>query len=196
MRRRYVESVEVVEHDASAPAAFADTLREAVLTGAAFYGTTGRPITLRIDVDRVHFENALRALTIGDDNQAEARCRRVRSANRSAIGVFRSVSDADVSGQLAASIAIGVIGAFDSDRYRRHCRRHRQRGVSGISIALARRRRCAPTWLPKHSGRRSAMPGRELLLRRDGVRRANIVRQTLRYNEMRWLDKAEALVGE
>src|SRR5688572_23813008 len=69
----YVESVEVVAHDASAPAAFADTLREAVLTGAAFYGTTGRPITLRIDVDRVHFKNALRALTIGDDNQADAR---------------------------------------------------------------------------------------------------------------------------
>ena len=69
----YIESVEVVGHDTSAPAAFAGTLREAVLAGAAFYGTIGRPITLRIDVDKVHFKNALRALTIGDDNQAEAR---------------------------------------------------------------------------------------------------------------------------
>src|SRR5215213_1525121 len=36
----YVESVEVVEHDTSAPEAFADSLRESVLAGAAFYGTT------------------------------------------------------------------------------------------------------------------------------------------------------------
>jgi len=51
----YVESVQVIEHDASAPAAFADSLREAVVAGAAFYGATGRPIALRIDLDKVHF---------------------------------------------------------------------------------------------------------------------------------------------
>jgi hypothetical protein len=109
----YVESVEVVEHDTSAPEAFADSLREAVLAGAAFYGTTGRPITLRIDVDKVHFKNALRALTIGDDNQAEARVAVFDRPTGQQLAMFTVYADADTSGQLAGSIALGVIGAFD-----------------------------------------------------------------------------------
>ena len=109
----YIESVEVVEHDTSAPEAFAGTLREAVLTGAAFYGTTGRPITLKIDVDRVHFKNALRALTIGDDNQAKARVAVFDRPTGAQLASFEVSANGDVSGQLAAAIGIGVAGAFD-----------------------------------------------------------------------------------
>lgn len=109
----YIESVEVVEHDTSAPEAFAGTLREAVLEGAAFYGTTGRPITLRIDVDKVHFKNALRALTIGDDNLAEARVAVFDRPTGAQLASFEVSANGDVSGQLAASIGIGVAGAFD-----------------------------------------------------------------------------------
>jgi hypothetical protein len=120
----YVESVEVVEHDTSAPAAFAGTLREEVLAGAAFYGTTGRPITLKIDVDRVHFKNALKALTIGDDNQAKARVAVVDRPTGQQLASFVVSADADTSGQLAGSIALGVAGAFDPT------------GIADIAVAI------------------------------------------------------------
>jgi hypothetical protein len=109
----YVDSVEVVEHDTSAPEAFAGTLREAVLAGAVFYGTMGRPITLKIDVDRVHFKNALKALTIGDDNQTKARVAVVDRPTGQQLASFVVSADGDLSGQLAAEIGIGVAGAFD-----------------------------------------------------------------------------------
>jgi hypothetical protein len=109
----YIGSVEVVEHDSSAPAVFAGTLREAVLTGAAFYGTIGRPITLRIDLDKVHFKNALRALTIGDDNQAEGRVAVFDPSTGQQLASFAVRADAEMSGDLASFIAISVIGAFD-----------------------------------------------------------------------------------
>ena len=109
----YVESVEVLEHDNTAPVAFANALREAVLTGATFYGTTGRPITLRVDVDKVHFKNALRALTIGDDNQADARVAVFDRPTGQQIASFEVSANADESGQLATSIAIGIIGTLD-----------------------------------------------------------------------------------
>lgn len=109
----YIESVEIVEHDTSAPAGFADTLRETVLKGAASYGATGRPITLRVDVDEVHFKNALKALTTGDDNQAKARIAVFDRPTGQQLASFVVYANADVSGQLATSIAIGVIGAFD-----------------------------------------------------------------------------------
>jgi hypothetical protein len=104
-------TVEVLEHGTTAPAAFADGLREAVLTGATFYGTIGRPITLRVVVDKVHFKNALRALTIGDDNQADARVAVFDRPTGQQIASFSA--NADESGQLATSIAIGIIGTLD-----------------------------------------------------------------------------------
>ena len=109
----YVESVEVIEHDTSAPPAFAGTLREAVLVGAAFYGTTGRPITLKIDVDKVHFKNALKALTIGDDNQTEAHVAVFDRPTGNQLATFAVQANADTSGQFAGSIALGVIEVFD-----------------------------------------------------------------------------------
>jgi hypothetical protein len=109
----YIGSVEVVEHDTSAPAAFTGTLREAVLTGAAFYGTTGRPITLRIELDRVHFKNALRALTIGDDNEVKGRVAVLDPSTGQQLASFAIHADAEMSGDLAAFIAISVIGALD-----------------------------------------------------------------------------------
>jgi hypothetical protein len=61
----------------------------------------------------VHFKNALRALTVGDDNQAEARVAVLDRPTGAQLASFEVSTNADVSGQLAASIAIGVIGAFD-----------------------------------------------------------------------------------
>ena len=76
-------------------------------------GTTGRPITLKIDVDRVHFKNALRALTIGDDNQAKARVAVFDRPTGAQLASFDVSANADASGDLAVSIGIGVAGAFD-----------------------------------------------------------------------------------
>jgi hypothetical protein len=111
----YVASVEVLEHDMSAPAAFADTLRDEVLAGAAFYGATGRPVVVRIDLDRVHFKNALRALTIGDDNQAKGRIAVLDSATGQQLASFALDVDAETAplSDTGTFIAIGVIGAFD-----------------------------------------------------------------------------------
>jgi hypothetical protein len=109
----YVQSVQVIEHDASAPAAFADSLREAVIAGAAFYGATGRPIALRIDLDKVHFKNALRALTIGDDNQAVGRVAVLDPLTGQQLGSFGVDVNAEASGLSVSFFAIAVVGAFD-----------------------------------------------------------------------------------
>jgi hypothetical protein len=109
----YVNSVEVIEHDSSAPADFASAFREVVLKGAVFYGTSGRPISLRIDLDKVHFKNALRALTIGDDNQTTGRIAVLDPSTGQQLASFMVQADAEMSGDLAAFIAISVIGALD-----------------------------------------------------------------------------------
>ena len=63
----HVTKVEIIQHDPAA-ATFADTLREAVLRQAALYGDAGRPITLRIEITRLHFKNVVQNLIIGDNN--------------------------------------------------------------------------------------------------------------------------------
>ena len=66
----YVAAVEVVQSDGAIPDGFADALRTVVLDEAAFYGTSGRALTMRIDLRRVHFKNVVQALIIGDNNDA------------------------------------------------------------------------------------------------------------------------------
>ena len=108
----YVASVEVNQHDASAPPAFAAALREAVMSEAALYGNTGRPVALKIDLDRVHFKNALQALTIGDDNQAEGRVA-VVDPSAGQLMTFAVQVNAEESGLSGVDIGMAVIGAFD-----------------------------------------------------------------------------------
>jgi hypothetical protein len=109
----YVASVEVIQHDASAPPAFADSLREAVLANAAFYGSAGRPLALRIDLDRVHFKNALQAMIIGDNNQTAGRVAVIDSTAGTQLGAFNVQVDAEQRGVNGGSLAMGVIGALD-----------------------------------------------------------------------------------
>jgi hypothetical protein len=113
----YVASVEVIAHDNSIPPAFADALREAVLNEAAFYGQAGRPMTLKIDLDRVHFKNALQALIIGDDNEAKGRVTVLDTAAQTQMGAFEVQVDAERSGMSGGSIAMAVVGAVDPTGY-------------------------------------------------------------------------------
>jgi hypothetical protein len=109
----YISSVEVIEHDTSAPPAFADALRDAVLATAVFYGNTGRAITLRIDVDRVHFKNTLQAMFIGDNNLASGRVAVLDPATATQLGAFPVQVDAERPGGGTGSFALDVIGVFD-----------------------------------------------------------------------------------
>jgi hypothetical protein len=113
----YVAMVEVIGHDDSIPPAFADSLREAILSEAAFYGTAGRPMRLRVDLDKVHFKNALMALTIGDDNQAKGRVTVLDATAQTQMGAFVVQVDAERSGISGGSIAMMVVGAVDPTGY-------------------------------------------------------------------------------
>jgi hypothetical protein len=108
----YVALVEVVQHDKGAPAAFAETLRQAVVRDAVFYGVTGRPIALKIDLDKVHFKNVLKAMIIGDSSLAKGRVAVVDPAGQP-LGNFAVQVDAERPGMASGSIAMAVVGAFD-----------------------------------------------------------------------------------
>lgn len=109
----YVAAVEVVENDQETPAGFADALRDAVLRAAAFYGDTGRPIVLKIELDRVHFKNVAAAILIGDDNQTRGHVAVVDQAGGQELGTFKVRVDAERPGDLAAEIGLDIVGAFD-----------------------------------------------------------------------------------
>jgi hypothetical protein len=105
----------VVEVAAKDPAGqpFAELLHDAVLRQAAFYGDTGRPITLRIALDKVHFKNPLKALLVGDDNQAKGVVSVVDPTTGRESTSFKVQVDAERGGLNGGSIALMVIGAFD-----------------------------------------------------------------------------------
>jgi hypothetical protein len=109
----FIGAVDIVTHDTSAPPAFAESLRGLVLTEGAAYGTTGRPISVKIDLERVHFKNALRALTIGDDNQAKGHVAVFDAATGRQLANFPVQVDADTAGLSMSAIALTVVGAFD-----------------------------------------------------------------------------------
>jgi hypothetical protein len=108
----HVGAVEVVLRESSAPPAFADLVRVAVLQQAAAYGEAGHPITLRIDMERVHFKNALKAMIVGDDNQAKGQVVVVDPATGQQTATFAVQVNAD-RGISGASIAMTIVGAFD-----------------------------------------------------------------------------------
>jgi hypothetical protein len=113
---QHVSAVEVVQHDAKAPAAFAEALRAAILREAELYGVAGRPLTLRIAVERVHLKNPVLALTIGDDNQAKGRVAVLDTATGRQAGSFPVKVNADRTGvgvDITRFVALSVIGALD-----------------------------------------------------------------------------------
>lgn len=111
----YVAAVEVVQHDKGAPPAFADGLRASVLAEAALYGTTGQPITLTIDIDKVHLKNPMKAMLIGDDNQTAGHVAVAEQASGLAVGKFPVKVDAER--HRGASVALFLIGALDPTGY-------------------------------------------------------------------------------
>lgn len=109
----YIAAVEVVQDETIVPAVFANALREAVLREAAIYGAAGRPITLRIELNRVHYKNAAAAMLIGDDNQARGHVAVLDQSAGQQLSTFSVDVDGERPGEMAAEIALGVIGAFD-----------------------------------------------------------------------------------
>lgn len=110
----YVANVEVAQSDASVPEGFADALRTVVLNEAAFYGTSGRPITVRIDVNRVHFKNVLQALIIGDNNDARGQVTVLDASAGQQMASFPVRVDAERShGVSGAGLAMGVLEVLD-----------------------------------------------------------------------------------
>ena len=111
----HVATVEVTHAVAAGPGAesFSVLLRAAVARQAHLYGDEGRAITLRIDLERVHFKNPLKAMLIGDDNQAKGRVSVLDPATGQETGSFKVQVDAERGGLSGASIALAVLGAFD-----------------------------------------------------------------------------------
>jgi hypothetical protein len=112
----HVASVDVVQHDAKAPAAFAEGLRVALLREAALYGQAGAPLALKVDLDRVHLKNPVLALTLGDDNQAKGRVAVLDATTGRQAGTFAVSVNADRTGlgtDVASFVALSVAGAFD-----------------------------------------------------------------------------------
>ena len=113
---QHVASVDVVQHDTRAPVAFAQDLRAAVLREAALYGAAGRPLTLRIELDRVHLKNPVLALTVGDDNQTKGRVVVLDAATGREAGAFPVKVNADRTSacvDIASFVALSLVGALD-----------------------------------------------------------------------------------
>jgi hypothetical protein len=109
----YVAAVDVSLPDPKTPTAFAVLLHDAVVKEAALYGAAGRPIVLRIAVDKVHYKNALKAMIIGDDDQAKGRVAVLDQSSGQQSAAFDVQVDAQRPGGAGRSIAMGLIGAFD-----------------------------------------------------------------------------------
>jgi hypothetical protein len=109
----YVAAVEIVQNDTKAPPDFAGALHDALVGEAKFFGETGRPVILRIALDRVHFKNVAAAMLIGDNNWTEGRVAVVDQASGQQLGTFEIQVDAEKPGDLAGEIALDVVGAFD-----------------------------------------------------------------------------------
>lgn len=113
----HVAAVEIVQHDLSAPPAFADALRDDVLREAALYGDAGPPIALRIELDKVHLKNAMKSMLIGDDNMIKGRVAVVDPATGQPLGTFAVRVNAERRGHAGASIAMTVVEALDPTGY-------------------------------------------------------------------------------
>ena len=110
----YVAAVEVIQSDAAVPVGFADALRTVVLTEAAFYGTTGHAITVRIDVNHVHFKNVLQAMIIGDNNDARGQVTVLDATAGQQMASFPVRVDAERHhGVSGAGVGMGVLEVLD-----------------------------------------------------------------------------------
>ena len=113
----HVATVEVLQRDPAAPAAFADTLRGAVLREAALYGDAGQPVALRIELDKVHLKNPVKAMLIGDNNMAKGRVAVVDPSTGQLLGTFAVKVDAERRGISGRALAMTVLGALDPTGY-------------------------------------------------------------------------------
>jgi hypothetical protein len=109
----HIAVVEVTAPGRAGPSAFAAALREVMLREAALYGAAGRPMTLKVELQRVHFKNPLKAMIIGDDNQAKGHVTVVDPATGRVSGAFDVQVDAERGNGFALFIAESVIGTFD-----------------------------------------------------------------------------------
>jgi hypothetical protein len=106
----HIENVEVAV-PADAPPAFAESLKEALLKESSLYGTGGRPLTLKVDVRKVHFKGGVGVL-FGDYDVLEGRVTVVDPATGQPQGDFKveAGSKAPSSG---GSALLGVLSIFD-----------------------------------------------------------------------------------
>lgn len=111
-QQTHVGLVEVLGKD-PAGQAFADLLHDALVRQAAFYGDAGRPITLRVQLEKVHYKNPLKALIVGDNNQAKGRVAVFDPDTNRETSNFEVQVDAEPGGLNGGAIALTVIGAFD-----------------------------------------------------------------------------------
>ncbi|MFI4976846.1 MAG: hypothetical protein ACHP84_20120, partial [Caulobacterales bacterium] len=113
----HVATVEIVQQDASAPAGFADALHDAVVKEAALYGDDGQPITIRIELDKVHLKNPVKAMLVGDDNLAKGHVDVIDPSTGQQLGTFAVRVNAENVGTRGASIAMMLVGALDPTGY-------------------------------------------------------------------------------
>ena len=114
----HIGAVEVVQDAAAAaPATFAETVRRAVLREAVLYGDGGRPITLKIVLDKVHFKNAVAAMLVGDNSTARGHVAVVDTVTLEQLGTFTIKVDANRRGASGESIAMFLVGAVDPTGY-------------------------------------------------------------------------------
>jgi hypothetical protein len=116
----YVAAVEVTPRGPDISATFVETLKQALLAEAAEYGASGRPLTVRVDLEKLHFKNAAKALLIGDDNMAKGRVEVVDPATGQAEGTFQVRVNADRGGA-----GVGLLTVLDPT------------GVSEVAVAAA-----------------------------------------------------------
>lgn len=117
----HVAKVEVVEHDSAAPPGFADMVRDDALKEAALFGADGAAITLKVEIDKVHFKNAMKAMFLGDDNYAMGHVAVVDAASGQVLGTFKFWVNAERPG-----VGMRVLTALDPT------------GLVGMSQAMSR----------------------------------------------------------
>jgi hypothetical protein len=111
-QQTHVATVEII-HEPTGATVFSGLLREAVIREAALYGNEGRPITLRIDLTRVHFKNPLEAVVIGDDNEARGQVAVVDPVTGQQTSSFAVRVNAERRGLSGAGVAMFVAGVAD-----------------------------------------------------------------------------------
>ncbi|MDP3173685.1 MAG: hypothetical protein Q8M88_04545 [Phenylobacterium sp.] len=84
-----------------------------MLEEAILYGGSGRALTLRIDLDRVHFKNPLKAIIVGDDNIAKGRVAVIDTSTGAQTGAFPVQVNAERGGLSGADVGTMILGALD-----------------------------------------------------------------------------------